>query len=321
MNPMTRRDALAGAAGLTVVAVGPRGAAAAAPESRVRLCLNTSTISGCRGREPRITLPEMVEIAAKAGYDAIEPWIRDIDAFTMAGGKPEDLARRIADLGLTVEDAIGFPEWVVDDEARRARGMEEARRCMDLVTRLGGHRLAAPPAGATNDPISDLGSLTERYRTLLELGDRMGVTPQVEVWGFSRTLSKLNTAAAVAIGADHPRASVLADVYHLHKGGSGFRCVDLLSPEALQVFHLNDYPAAPPPAQITDAHRVYPGEGVAPITTMLAGLLRVGFKGVLSLELFNREYWMQDALTVARTGLGHMKTLLKAARAEAARRT
>ena len=63
--------------------------------------------------------------------------------------------------------------------------------------------------------------------------------------------------------------------------------------------------------QITDAHRVYPGDGVAPLRELLRDLRRSGFRGVLSLELFNRDYWQQDALTVARTGLDKMRAAVR----------
>jgi sugar phosphate isomerase/epimerase len=91
-----------------------------------------------------------IEIAAKAGYGGIEPWIREIDAYVESGGSLNDLRKRIADLGLVVESAIGFAEWIVDDDARRAKGLEEARRTMDIVRQIGGTRIAAPPAGATD---------------------------------------------------------------------------------------------------------------------------------------------------------------------------
>src|SRR5262249_12380132 len=149
----------------------------------------------------------------------------------------------------------------------------------------------------------------ERYRALLELGDEMGVVPQVELWGFSKSLSRLGETALVAVESRHPKACVLADVYHLHKGGSGFAGLRLLSGQALQVRHMNDYPANPGRAEITDAPRVYPGDGVAPLVPMLRDLHAAGFRGVLSLELFNRDYWSLDAFQVARTGLEKMKAV------------
>ena len=70
--------------------------------------------------------------------------------------------------------------------------------------------------------------------------------------------------------------------------------------------------AKPPRAEITDAQRIYPGDGIAPFKTLLRDLHQIGFRGMLSLELFNREYWQQDALAVARTGLDKMRSVVKA---------
>jgi len=306
---LTRRDLLA--AGATLGAGAALPAAAQEPTPRpgeaFRYCLNTSTIRG-----QKVPLDREVDLAARAGYDAIEPWIREMDEFVAAGGSLRDLAKRIRDAGLTVEDAIGFAEWIVDDDARRAKGLEEAKRSMDLVQQLGGTRLAAPPVGATDRADLDPARIAERYHALLELGDRMGVTPQLEMWGFSRTLYRLSQAAQIALESGHPKACVLADVYHLYKGGSPFAGARLLSAPAMQVFHVNDYPAIPR-EQINDAHRVYPGDGTAPLGDLVRDLRRIGFRGVLSLELFNREYWERDAFEVAKTGLEKTKAAVQRA--------
>ena len=269
---------------------------------KVRYCLNMSTVRG-----QKLSVPEQVDLAAKAGYDSIEPWMRELQMYVDAGGSAADLKKRIADAGLTVESAIGFAEWIVDDDARRAKGLEQAKRDMDLIKSIGGKRLAAPPAGATKETNLSLYKAAERYRALCELGQSLEVIPEVEVWGFSTTLSKLGETMLVAIEARHPYACVLPDVYHLYKGGSEFDALRLISGQAIQVFHMNDYPAAPPRETIKDADRVYPGDGVAPLRQILRDLFAVGFDGVLSLELFNPEYWKQDPLLVARTGLEKMK--------------
>jgi sugar phosphate isomerase/epimerase len=273
-----------------------------------RYCLNTSTIEG---QKPGIV--RKIEIAAQAGYNAVEPWVRELDRYVEEGGRLEDLAKRLRDLGLGVGGVIGFFEWVVDDDDRRRRGLEEARRNMDMVRAIGGDRIAAPPFGAADHTALDLLWAAERYRTLLELGDCMGVVPLVEFWGHSRCLNRLGEAALIAVESGHPRAGVLADVYHLYKGGSGFAGLRLLSGTSLPLLHFNDYPAEPPRADLTDAHRVYPGDGAAPLTEILRDLRGIGFRGLLSLELFNRTYWAEDPLLVARTGLDKMRTLAGAA--------
>lgn len=268
--------------------------------------LNTSTLMG-----QKLDLVEIVEIAAKAGYQALEPWISELDRHAKKGDDLKSLGQRIRDRGLRVESAIGFFEWAVDDETKRKKAMEEAKRNMDLVQQIGGKRLAAPPAGATNSEVNLL-KVAERYRALLELGDQMDVVPEVEFWGPSKTLGRLGEAALVALESGHPKACILADVYHLYKGASQLTGLQLLNGSALHVIHMNDYPADPPRTSITDAHRVYPGDGVAPLKTILQDLRKIGFHGVLSLELFNREYWKQDAATVATTGIEKMRKLVRA---------
>ena len=265
-----------------------------------RYCLNMSTI---RGQELSVT--GEVDVAGKAGYNAIEPWLGKLNDYKNNGGSLKDLRKRIEDHGLTVESAIGFARWIVDDDAQRAKGLEDARRDMDLLAQLGAKRIAAPPAGArsTVDPMA----AAKRYRKLLEIGDEIGVVPQIEMWGGNPSIGRVSTAIYIAIEAGHPDACFLGDVYHTYKGGSDFEGLKMLGPQALQHFHWNDYPADPPLEKIGDQHRVFPGDGIAPIADIVKGFLQVGAMPVLSLELFNRDYWAMDALEAARIGLDKMK--------------
>jgi sugar phosphate isomerase/epimerase len=271
-------------------------------------CLNTATIRG-----QSLSLVEQVELAARAGYRGIEPWVRDLEAFAQSGGDLKDIAKRVHDRGLSVESAIGFAEWAVDDEARRRKGLEQARRDLSLVAQIGGKRLAAPPAGVNDrtESSANLHKIAERYRRLSEVASDFGVVPQVEIWGFSRAVPRIGDAMLVAMESGYARACVLADIYHLYKGGSDFGWVHLVGPAAFGVIHVNDYPAKPVRAEITDAYRVYPGDGVAPLASFFRDLIAIGFRGMLSLELFNREYWRQDALAVARTGLDKLRAVVR----------
>jgi len=271
-----------------------------------RYCFNTSTIRG-----QKLTLTEEIDIAAQAGYQAIEPWIGEIETHVQTGGSLAELKKRISDHGLTVESAIGFAEWAVDDDSRRAKGLEQARRDMDLVQQIGGKRIAAPPAGATDVSNIDYLKVAERYRALLTLGDHIGIVPQVEVWGFSKSLNRLGQAVLVAVESGHPQACVLPDVYHLYKGGSDFTGLKLLNSSAMHMFHMNDYPASPAREAISDSDRVYPGDGVAPLADIIKMLRGIDFNGYLSIELFNRSYWERDPLDVARVALKKMRDLTR----------
>jgi len=271
-------------------------------------CLNTSTIKG-----QGLGIVEEAELAAKAGYEGIEPWVAELDAYTERGGSLEDLGKRFADLGLSVENLIGFFDWLVDDDAVRAKALEEARRNLDQAQKIGCRRLAAPPMGITDKPGLDLAWAAEKYAELLEVGENYGVIPMVEFWGVSKSLFRLGEAVYIAIESGRRDACVLADVFHMYKGAGTHAGLKLIGPNTLALFHMNDYPAEPPRAEITDAARVYPGDGIAPLDQIFQDLDAAGFRGMLSIELFNEDYWAQDALAVLQTGLEKMQTAVKAA--------
>ena len=109
--------------------------------------------------------------------------------------------------------------------------------------------------------------------------------------------------AYVATEAHHPKACILLDLYHLYKGGNDFDSLRLLSGHGLPLIHTNDYPADPPRDTITDAYRVYPGDGVAPLTSIFRTLRDIDFRGYLSVELFNRSYWKESPLKVAKAAI------------------
>lgn len=303
------------AAGIAGASLVGRGSDQAVAKSKARskrtrpfrYCLNTSTIRG-----QKLGIEREIDVTAEAGYTAIEPWVQTIQQYVQAGGKLADLRKRLEDRGLTVESAISFPRWIVDDDAVRAEAVEQVKREMDLLAQIGGKRIAAPPAGA-REPGLDLLKAAERYRTLLELGDQTGVVPQVEVWGGSKNLHRLGQSMFVVIESGHPKACLLPDAYHIYKGGSDFHGLKAISARTIQVFHLNDYPADPPRETIRDSDRVMPGDGVAPLAQILRDLYDNGSEAVLSLELFSPAYWQKDPLEVARTGLAKMKAVVKAA--------
>jgi 2-keto-myo-inositol isomerase len=272
--------------------------------STFKFCLNTSTI---RGQAPGLI--RSIEIASEAGYDGIELWVRDVKEYVDAGNSLEELSRIIKDHGLIVENAIGFAPWIVDDEQERLAGMQQMREEMEMMAKIGCKRIAAPPAGYHDKPGLDYMEAGKRYRELLLLGEETGVTPHLEFWGASKSLFHLGQALLIAAAADHPGVRILPDVYHLFRGGSGFNGLKMLRGEMIEVFHVNDYPGHIPREEQVDADRVYPGDGVAPIKQVFADLRAMGGEKVLSLELFNKEYWDRDPLEVAREGLAKMKKL------------
>ena len=316
---LSRREVLGGAAAAVGAALVSSTAGEAqaprAPGERTRpasepfgYCLNTSTIRG-----NNLDIAGEVDAAAKAGFQAIEPWIREIDDYTSKGGTLKDLGKRIADAGLTVENAIAFNSFLDDDEARRAASMEKLKVDMDKVAQIGGTRIAAPPGNSR--ALVTFDNAAKYYRDALETGERMGVQPLLELWGTHPVLGPLSHGIYVTVAAGRADASLLLDVFHLYKSGTPFTALKQINGASLHVIHLNDYPQAADASTLNDGNRIYPGDGVAPLRQILRDLRDNGFRGCLSLELFNRDYWARSADENLKTAMEKIRATVRAAMA------
>lgn len=250
-----------------------------------RVSLNTSTIRGYQ-----LPVEEQVDLCAEAGFDGIELWVSDVEAYIKQGGTAEALGRRIKQHGLVLENMISFSAWIADDPTSRAEGIQKMRQDMELTARLGGAYIAAPVQGISVIEKHKLPVYSERYLVILEEGVQTGVIPILELWGGG-ALNQLSDTVAITTGAAHPKASMLLDFYHLYRGGNSFDSLWQINGGILPIFHINDYPASIPRETLKDADRVFPGDGSCPFDKVLPLLYETGFRGALSIELFNEAYW------------------------------
>ena len=310
-------------------------------------CLNTSTLRG-----HQLDIVAEIALAKKVGFHAIEPWTNELDAYVQAGGTLKDLGQRIKDAGLVVENVIAFNSWLSDDDATRAAGMETIKLNMDKAAQIGAKHIATTPGGGGGGggrgggrggsggggragggaqpgqggaaaptqiaappppaPIS-LDNAAKYYREALDLGRKMGVLPLCELWSSNAVLGPLAHGIYVTTAAGDPDASLLLDIIHLYRSGTQFESLRQINGASLHVFHVNDYPQADNPARITDAQRVYPGDGIAPLNTIFRALRDNGFRGYLSLELFNQDYYKKAAEENAKMGIDKVRAAVKKA--------
>jgi sugar phosphate isomerase/epimerase len=307
MTKISRRDLLIASGTAAGAALLPSSASAASSKKahKFEFSLNMSTIMG-----QRLGLIKELEVASAAGYKHCEIWVPTLEAYLKSGGTLLEAKKRIDDLGINIQNAIGFAQWIVDDESTRKQGLEQMKREMDMLAQLGCFRTAAPPMGATKEAGLDLRRAAERYRAILDIGANMGVTPQLEMWGHSKNLNRVADVLFVAAEAGQPNAKLLLDVFHLYKGESSIDCLHLVGENSIEIFHVNDYVTSNKPTTITDGDRIYAGDGEAPIKEIIKRLKPSEKPVILSLELFNKELWGQDPLKVAKTGLEKLKGLV-----------
>jgi sugar phosphate isomerase/epimerase len=317
MADLTRRELLkrtaAGAAGAAVLAAGGRAGAEAVPalpsaktgagKDRWQLSLNTSTIRPA-------SLEDKIAVAAKAGYDAIELWSNDLDAYEKGGKSLADLGKRVRDAGLAMPNIIGIFGAMPPTDEEKAKAADGFRQKMRQAGAVGAKHIAVT---ATPDrPDLDVRWAAKQYAELIDMGKEFGVAPAFEFLGPTKGLPTLGQAAAVAMESGRPEAGLVADTFHMYRGGSAWSGIRLTSGSLYAVWHINDVPKEPPQFELKDADRLYPGDGILPLAQALKDLWAVGFRGPLSLEIFNREEWKKDPAEVARIGLEKMRRVIAA---------
>ena len=154
----------------------------------------------------------------------------------------------------------------------------------------------------------DLAPVAQRYAELVDLAAGFGVTPLLEFWGIAQTLGTTGETLHVAAECGRPGVRMLADIFHMYKGSGHHHGLEHFGPGRLGLVHVNDIPASPARADVTDVDRVYPGDGIADWDLIRDTLARLGYDGFLSLELFNESYWARGPQTVAREGLARLRS-------------
>lgn len=321
-----RRTLLAAAgaaAALPITAVrGAETPVAAAPALRYQgntspwpLCLDTATIRPA-------SLDDKIRIAAAAGFDAIEPWERELHEYETKGGSLQDLGKRIRDAGLFVPSVIGLWNAIPATREEFDKALVDNRRRMRQAAAIGAQHIQVVPQPPRPWQEFDPKWAADRYRELLEIGlDEFNINPALVFVEFLPGCARMGQAAAIALDANHPKAKIIPDVFHMHIGGSGFAGLRHLRGDFFAIFQFNDAPAEPPLGQLKDEHRVFPGDGILPLVDILQDLLPIGYTGCVSLELYNPSYWKRDLEGVAKEGRDKTLAVIQKAVAAAAPRS
>ena len=241
-----------------------------------------------------------IRVAGQAGYAVIE--LRDIklDQF-LAHGSFDDVRRMVRAANVQAWTINAIDRVGVDGAAGTARAVA---RCRELSRYA--QAIECPWVLVVPGPIegrSDTQITSDTVAALREMADaaaEFGVNVAFEFMGFPwSAVRDIAGAWTIVQQAHRPNLGVIVDTAHFYAGGSTLESLRDVDPARLAVLHINDVEDVAKP-DITDGHRLYPGDGVIPLQNILAAARATGWDGVLSVELFREEYWQQDPLAVAR---------------------
>ncbi len=251
-----------------------------------------------------------LRVCVQAGYQFIEWRDHKIEKYLAGGGYLPSLQRLVADARLRV---LSVNTLDGSTYAEGAAQQELLARCRTLCHWA--HDLEAPyvivgpsylPAGsASSRSIHD--HAVQALSRYVQAAADYGVRIVFEFHGYAHC-SINNLAAAVAILNDvgDTRLGLVVDAFHFYVGESSLDDLEHLDPSRLCIVHLADVDHADRKT-LGKPNRVFPGDGVLPLASLIRSVKRTGYAGPYSLELFRPDYWAMDPLIVARRGLESMR--------------
>jgi 2-keto-myo-inositol isomerase len=245
---------------------------------------------------------------AKAGIRAVEVMLTKVREF---GEKesPATARRLLQDLGLrpvSCSNQVGLAE----PNPARAKNLEELKWKCELAQSIGGDRLVAPSAARERFTEDDYKRGTDNLREAGEVARPYKVTLMLEFTRLTTFAGSLSTALKLVREADHPNVRLMIDTYHFWGGVSKFEDLELIRDGELHHLHFEDVPAEPPRELLEQRHRVFPGQGIAPLGRILAVLKRKQYAGPASVELFDPAIQAMDPYQVALKARAAVEPLL-----------
>ncbi|KFE55671.1 3-dehydroshikimate dehydratase QuiC [Pseudomonas syringae] len=230
------------------------------------------------------TLPEKLEAIAAAGFDGVEIFENDLLYYD---GSPRHVRQICADLAIAITLFQPFRDFEGCRRDRLQRNLERAERKFDLMQELGTDLVlvcsnsAADSLGEENILLDDLSALAERAGAR-----QLRIGYEALAWG--RHVNTWQQVWNLVRQIDHPALGVLLDSFHTLSLKGDPSAISQIPGDKIFFVQMADAPILAMDVMEWSRHfRCFPGQGEFDLPGFLAPILKSGYTGPLSLEIFN----------------------------------
>ncbi|MDP2780896.1 bifunctional sugar phosphate isomerase/epimerase/4-hydroxyphenylpyruvate dioxygenase family protein [Devosia sp.] len=244
-------------------------------------------------------LPEKLEAIAAAGFDGVEIFENDFLAYDQS---PREVAKRVADLGLTITLFQPFRDFEGLPEPQRGQAFERAERKFDLMGELGTDLILI----CSNVSPLALGGIDRAAADLRALGERAarrGLRVGYEALAWGRHVNDHRDAWEIVRRADHANVGLILDSFHTLSRGIDPDSIRAIPGDKIFIVQLADAPRIDMDLLYWSRHfRNMPGEGDLPVTDFMRAVAATGYNGPVSLEIFNDQFRSGSPRAIAADG-------------------
>lgn len=230
------------------------------------------------------TLPEKLEAIAAAGFDGVEIFENDLLYYD---GSPREIRQMCADLGIAITLFQPFRDFEGCRRDRLARNLERAERKFDLMQELGTD-LVLVCSNAAADSLGDRQIIVDDLHQLAERAAVRGLRIGYEALAWGRHVNTYQQVWDIVRSADHPNLGVLLDSFHTLSLKGDPSAIAEIPGDKIFFVQMADAPILAMDVLEWSRHfRCFPGQGEFDLPGFLAPIIKSGYTGPLSLEIFN----------------------------------
>ncbi|MGI5422025.1 bifunctional sugar phosphate isomerase/epimerase/4-hydroxyphenylpyruvate dioxygenase family protein [Actinomadura luteofluorescens] len=246
------------------------------------------------------SLADKLTAVGAAGFDGVEIFENDLLGSDMS---PEDVRRRAADLGLTIDLYQPFRDFEAVPPDLLAAGLRRAEHKFTVMERLGATRLLVC-SNVSAAAIDDDYLAAEQLGLLAERAAEHGIEIAYEALAWGRHVDDYFHAWQIVRAADHPNLGMCLDSFHILARDVDPYAIRTIPGNKIFFLQLADAPALPMDVLYWSRHyRCFPGQGDLDVTGLVDHVLRTGYDGPLSLEVFNDIFRQAAAMRTAQDAM------------------
>jgi 4-hydroxyphenylpyruvate dioxygenase len=230
------------------------------------------------------TLDQKLVAAQEAGFDGVEIFEPDLVA---SPHSPEAIRVRAEQLGLSLDLYQPFRDFEGVGPDLLEQNLRRAAAKFTLMNRLGIQTmLLCSNVGTARSGDEQLAAA--QLRELGDLADRFDVKVAYEALAWGRFVDSYETAARIVRLAQHDRVGLCLDSFHILSKGHSPEAIETIPADRIFFVQLADAPLLSMDVlSWSRHHRVFPGEGGFDLGAFMGHLVRTGYDGPISLEIFN----------------------------------
>lgn len=245
-------------------------------------------------------LRQKIEAVSHAGYDGIEIFENDL---MLLDESPSAVRRMAEDAELEIVAFQPFRDFECMPASKMQKNFDRAERKFDLMAELGTSRMLIC-SNVSALCIDDIDRAVEEFSELAERAQSRSIKLGYEALAWGRYVSDYLSAWEVVKRVDHNHFGIILDSFHMFARNADLSGMAAIPGNKIALVQVADAPRLEMDVlQWSRHHRCFPGQGDFPMRDFMNAVIKTGYNGYFSHEIFNDEFRSSPCRSTAVDGM------------------